>query len=377
MAATTRTWRAIRLAFFGVAIASLVIGPRPARADERASSVPGYATVLRSFNVHLSSAQARDLAEHVLLLSSYYSLDPRLLVAIVAVESGWHPNAVSPAGAQGLGQLMPGTANALSVQAFEKYENLDGTARYLRRLLKQYAALPEPARYQRALAGYNAGPEAVARYGGVPPFAETQAYVVRVMSLWHQVGSMLQTFAKTATPAIAHAPPATSVIAHAPPATRASAPTVVIAPPPLDGSVATFAQLETAALQVAAEPPLPAVKISLSAPIKTKAMPSARDTKPISSIALVVPPYVNDGEPIPVGLRVRGSGTLVLVARIGPTIIERRTVSSSTTRVLLRPLTARAQTRLVSLRATAPGVRSRETVTAAVAPATRSAFVSP
>jgi hypothetical protein len=377
MAATTRTWRAIRLAFFGVAIASLVIGPRPARADERASSVPGYATVLRSFNVHLSSAQARDLAEHVLLLSSYYSLDPRLLVAIVAVESGWHPNAVSPAGAQGLGQLMPGTANALSVQAFEKYENLDGTARYLRRLLKQYAALPEPARYQRALAGYNAGPEAVARYGGVPPFAETQAYVVRVMSLWHQVGSMLQTFAKTATPAIAHAPPATSIIAHAPPATRASAPTVVIAPPPLDGSVATFAQLETAALQVAAEPPLPAVKISLSAPIKTKAMPSARDTKPISSIALVVPPYVNDGEPIPVGLRVRGSGTLVLVARIGPTIIERRTVSSSTTRVLLRPLTARAQTRLVSLRATAPGVRSRETVTAAVAPATRSAFVSP
>jgi hypothetical protein len=377
MAATTRTWRAIRLAFFGVAIASLVIGHRPARADERASSVPGYATVLRSFNVHLSSAQARDLAEHVLLLSSYYSLDPRLLVAIVAVESGWHPNAVSPAGAQGLGQLMPGTANALSVQAFEKYENLDGTARYLRRLLKQYAALPEPARYQRALAGYNAGPEAVARYGGVPPFAETQAYVVRVMSLWHQVGSMLQTFAKTATPAIAHAPPATSVIGHAPPATRASAPTVVIAPPPLDGSVATFAQLETAALQVAAEPPLPAVKISLSAPIKTKAMPSARDTKPISSIALVVPPYVNDGEPIPVGLRVRGSGTLVLVARIGPTIIERRTVSSSTTRVLLRPLTARAQTRLVSLRATAPGVRSRETVTAAVAPATRSAFVSP
>lgn len=360
----------MRLVFFAVVVWSLVV-PGPLRAEDRSTSVPGYAAVLRSFNAHLSAGQARDMAEHVLLLSSYYSLDPRLLVAIVAVESGWHPNAVSPAGAQGLGQLMPGTANELAVQAFEKYENLDGTARYLRRLLRQYAALPEQARYQRALAGYNAGPQAVARYGGIPPYAETQAYVVRVMSLWHQVGSMLASLAKPAAPVVARAP----AIPHA---LATVAPTAARAPTLPDGSVSAFTQLEAIAMQAAADPP-PAASAPkpVVAHVKPRPRPKVRAAKPISSITLVAPLFVNDGEPIPVGLRVRGSGTLVLVARIGPRIIERRAIASSTARVMLRPLAAAPRTRLITLRATAPGVRSREAVIAAVAPATRSAFVSP
>src|SRR5579875_725033 len=123
-------------------------------------------------------------------------------------------------GALGLGQLMPSTANALAVQPFEKYENLDGTARYLRRLLKRYANLPVPIRYERALAGYNAGPEAVARYGGVPPYAQTRAYVVRVMTLWRQVDAML---ANLSAPIDAH-PLAPSYPAAASPAPFAMKP---------------------------------------------------------------------------------------------------------------------------------------------------------
>jgi hypothetical protein len=164
----------------------------------RNSLAQEYGVVLRSFNATLSPLVATDMAQHVLLLASYYNLDPRLLVAIVGVESGWHVHAVSASGAQGLGQLMPSTADGLSVQALEKYENLDGTARYIRRLLNTYASLPTERRYSLALAGYNAGPDAVRRYGGVPPYAETQAYVQQVLGLWHRLRAKLPVY----TPAI-------------------------------------------------------------------------------------------------------------------------------------------------------------------------------
>jgi hypothetical protein len=183
----------------------------PSKAQSPRNSIAQeYGVVLRSFNVALTPPVATDMAQHVLLLASYYSLDPRLLVAIVGVESGWHTRAVSPSGALGLGQLMPSTADGLSVQALEKYENLDGTARYIRRLLNEYAKLPLERRYSLAIAGYNAGPDAVRRYGGVPPYAETQAYVQHVLGLWHQLRAQLPSiapaipvFAKAHAPAIA------------------------------------------------------------------------------------------------------------------------------------------------------------------------------
>lgn len=95
----------------------------------------------------------------------------------IAVESGFNPAARSAVGAIGLGQLMPGTAQALGVDPFDPEENLRGAARYLLAQLESFGS-PE-----LALAAYNAGPDAVRRYGGIPPFAETEGHVASVLRL--------------------------------------------------------------------------------------------------------------------------------------------------------------------------------------------------
>ena len=111
-----------------------------------------------------------------------YGLDPVLVLAVVAVESNFEPRAVSKKGAQGLMQLMPATAGDLGVaDALDPATNLDGGARYLQALLRLYRG-----DLRKALAAYNAGPGAVARHGGVPPYRETQEYVRRVMKQYGQ-----------------------------------------------------------------------------------------------------------------------------------------------------------------------------------------------
>jgi len=107
-----------------------------------------------------------------------YGVSPVLLSAVARQESGFRPDAVSPAGAQGLMQLMPGTAKGLGVtNPFDPAQAVDGAARLLRDLIGRFG------RVDHALAGYNAGPGAVLKYGGVPPYAETQKYVRNVMSM--------------------------------------------------------------------------------------------------------------------------------------------------------------------------------------------------
>src|SRR5215471_10983517 len=109
-----------------------------------------------------------------------HHLDAALLAAAVHVESGGNPQAVSPAGAQGLTQLIPATAQRFGVNdPFDPAQSLDGAAKYLRGLLGQFGG-----DVSKALAAYNAGEGNVKKYGGIPPFAETQAYVPSVLAAY-------------------------------------------------------------------------------------------------------------------------------------------------------------------------------------------------
>jgi soluble lytic murein transglycosylase-like protein len=106
-----------------------------------------------------------------------HGVDPALVLALISVESAFRKDAVSPKGAQGLMQLMPATAKELGVKdAFDPAQNLDGGARYLNSLLQQFKG-----DVRLALAAYNAGPNAVKRHKGVPPYRETRQHVEKVL----------------------------------------------------------------------------------------------------------------------------------------------------------------------------------------------------
>ncbi|MBV9971830.1 MAG: lytic transglycosylase domain-containing protein [Candidatus Eremiobacteraeota bacterium] len=177
-------------------IACAIASPPPARAQE-APGVSVYARVLSKINPHLQRWQSRDLASHVLANSERWRIDANMLVALVTVESRWHPAARSYAGAIGLGQLMPSTARRLNVNPRNADQNLSGCARYLSGLIDRYEY--KPNRYILAFAAYNAGPKAVAQFHGVPPYSETQRYVVKVMRWWNHFKAVVHLPERTLT----------------------------------------------------------------------------------------------------------------------------------------------------------------------------------
>ena len=121
-----------------------------------------------------------NIAELVKRYATAYGLDEGLVCAVIKCESNFNANAVSRAGACGLMQLMPGTAAEMGVtRIFDPAENIAGGTQYLAQMLSIFKG-----DVRLALAGYNAGPEAVRRHGGIPPYAETQAYVKKVIAAW-------------------------------------------------------------------------------------------------------------------------------------------------------------------------------------------------
>lgn len=137
----------------------------------------GYKDIPRRMLVYgqKQTMQYCNLSEVIVREAKANNLDPLLLEVVIKYESNFNPNAVSRTGAQGLMQLMPGTAAGLGVSdSFDPNQNVAGGARYLALQLSRFQDL------RKALAAYNAGPGAVEQYGGVPPFEETQSYVFRI-----------------------------------------------------------------------------------------------------------------------------------------------------------------------------------------------------
>ncbi len=171
--------------------------PRAADASARvaatATNVRAYARVLRTINPQLPDWESRDFAKRVLVNAGKWRIEPNILVAIVTVESAWHTQARSWAGAIGLGQLMPYTAATLGVDPHDPAQNLSGAARYLSALITKFRH--QPNCFTLAFAAYNAGPHAVEMYGGVPPYAQTQRYVVKVMTEWHKLNKTVRVVA--------------------------------------------------------------------------------------------------------------------------------------------------------------------------------------
>jgi hypothetical protein len=138
-----------------------------------------YKKAIARFNPKLKDDQLNAITNSILAFSWNYQVDPRLVVAIILTESGFKPNATSRVGAMGLGQLMPGTARGMGVaDAYDPVQNIEASTRLIRGHLERYGDI------QLALSAYNAGPGAVRKYGGVPPYRETVNYVQKVTALY-------------------------------------------------------------------------------------------------------------------------------------------------------------------------------------------------
>lgn len=172
-------------------LGKLIVPARPeleenARERERKATKVSYSTK--------GVAAPAEVLPSIRLIAARYQEDPALAVvdmspvewaaffqAMIKVESNYTQGAVSHAGALGLAQLMPGTADYLGVDPADPIENLDGGARYLLEQMAEFGSL------ELALAAYNAGPEAVRKYDGIPPYDETQSHIVKVMAAYDRI----------------------------------------------------------------------------------------------------------------------------------------------------------------------------------------------
>jgi len=151
--------------------------------SQQANSQTGDLSGLREFsngNDNNASLQGAKFTDLIAKAAEKYEVNPRLVQAVIKAESNFNPKAVSSAGAQGLMQLMPATAKWLGVRnSMDPAQNIEGGVKFLSSLLDRYNGDTK-----KALAAYNAGPGTVDKYGGIPPYRETQVYVERVMDYY-------------------------------------------------------------------------------------------------------------------------------------------------------------------------------------------------
>lgn len=150
-----------------------------------------YYTAIRQLNSNLTESEANKITSSVLYFSELNDVDPRLPIAMIIAESGFDINSTSRTGAMGLGQLMPSTAAGMGVtDAYDPVQNIGAAVKILRGNLDKYGGAPSHAgevpysQIRLVMAAYNAGPGAVKKYHGVPPYRETQRYVVKVGALY-------------------------------------------------------------------------------------------------------------------------------------------------------------------------------------------------
>lgn len=162
---------------------------------ERARSVYGpYRDAIRRYNKRLSDADVDKITTSVLYFSDQSDIDPRLVIAMIISELGFDIYSTSHTGAMGLGQLMPSTASGMGVtDPYDPIQNVGAAVRILRGHLDKYGGAPPKAgvipfnQIALTMAAYNAGPGAVRKFHGVPPYKETQRYVARVASIYKQL----------------------------------------------------------------------------------------------------------------------------------------------------------------------------------------------
>jgi soluble lytic murein transglycosylase-like protein len=178
--------------------ASTSFASQLAAAQSPAATTAATGATTATANTTLNAGAPSQYDAQITAAATKYGLDPALLKGLIRQESNFNAGATSSAGAQGLTQLMPGTAASLGVtDATDPAQAIDGGAKYLKQQLDRFGGDPS-----KALAAYNAGPGAVAKFGGIPPYAETQNYVTKVLGYAAEYRGTGATAAAAATSAL-------------------------------------------------------------------------------------------------------------------------------------------------------------------------------